>query len=260
MRGETARNGWVHEREERTSLGGRRHDTARVGPDGRLREFTEYKNRRYIGYDEAFFQLQKEREILERNPDARGRGVIRDSARLDLHVRTAMDRLKHDFPGRFEEQRVTREQARKAEAIGRELERTWESGQLELHDVERLREQERERQRERHRQLAQERADRVRAQKEERERAARERAEAEAAERTRALVQRAKEIQQRERELRKLMPGAPDDVRAVLLAQSRLPSDPKRSRSEATERTMRAGRDTQQRDRDRGRDGRGRTD
>ncbi|MFE3196280.1 hypothetical protein ACFXHA_45295 [Nocardia sp. NPDC059240] len=252
-RGETEAAGWQHEKTTNTSLGGRRHDTVRRDKDGRVRDFTEYKNRHRLESD-AFFQLQKDREILERDERARGTWVIRDDARMDERTRTAMERMRRDFPDRFKVERVNREQVRDAVRAGEKIERERGREQLELHDVERLRQADRERKRQR----TQERADRVRAQAQARETAERERKEAEQAERTRVLRARTDAIHDREREFRAAMPGAPDDVISTLARSGQLPGDAARASREAAERATRAGRDAErQRERDdrgRGRD------
>lgn len=191
LRGETREHGWRHE--QTIELGPnrqRRHDTARTNERGG-RDFTEYKSGTHVGGDLTMEQLAKDREILERDPNATGTWVLIQGA-ADSATRERLDALVRDYPGRFHVEEITRAEVKKALELGRRFE--LERNQLELVDSEKLRAQQRSRDRlERFREKARtqeaanravEEAKRERRAREERERTEREgRRQREAAER-----------------------------------------------------------------------------
>ncbi|MGW4123638.1 hypothetical protein [Nocardia sp. NPDC004711] len=266
LRGETPENGWEHEKTTETSLGGRRHDTSLSDERGRVREATEYKNRERIRADELM-QLAKIRECLDRDREFKQNYVIREHTRIDPIVERQLERMREVYGPRFNLERVSRERARQADRIGRDYNKGHLKGdQLELHNVEQLRKQQREK----------ERADRVREKLKTQEAVAASLARREAErERERVRDARQHEFKDRERELRKMMPGAPDDIIQTLARSGETPSEVAarqarearaaqergRTEREAHERTHQQvrDRDAQARNRDdRGRDGRGR--
>ncbi|QIS23595.1 hypothetical protein [Nocardia terpenica] len=143
QRGETRESGWRHEQVIKTPLSDRRHDTARTNEKGG-REFTEYKGGNRVGGPLTLWQLAKDRSLLERDPRAAGTWVLVQGA-ADKQAREQLAKLARDFPGRFQVVEVTREQARAARLVEKDLERN--RNQLKLVNAERLRAQERARQR-----------------------------------------------------------------------------------------------------------------
>lgn len=151
IRGETRENGWRNEHVVETSLGDRRHDTARV-VDPNDKQFSEYKNVRRLRDDpRTLLQLAKDREQLEKGWS--GNWVIPQAARIDPAIAKQLGLLLRDFPDRFTVVRVSEAERRQAVQVGKQLERN--RNQLELVTADKLRDQERVRQRaERARQIA----------------------------------------------------------------------------------------------------------
>lgn len=145
IRGETAKNGWRHELIVELGPGrSRRHDTARINERGG-RDFTEYKGGNKVGGDFTMRQLAKDREILERDINARGTWVLIQGS-ASREVQKELDALVRDCGGRFRVEEVSRAQAVLARQRGRALER--ERSQLELFNSAELRMEQRRRERE----------------------------------------------------------------------------------------------------------------
>ncbi|MGW5381767.1 hypothetical protein [Nocardia sp. NPDC003963] len=198
-RGETRESGWRYE--ATVKLGNnreRRHDTARMNERGGL-DFTEYKGGNLVSGDTAKGQLAKDREILERDINARGTWVLVQGS-AGREFRRELEAMERDFSERFRVVEVTKTQAREARLAGRRIERERELAQPELFDSKALRTQQRMREREERRRekaRTQEAAERA-IEKQRLEREARER-ERELRER-REAAQRLAERMQEERE------------------------------------------------------------
>ncbi|NUP25905.1 MAG: hypothetical protein HOQ36_10485 [Nocardia sp.] len=145
-RGETRESGWRYE--ATVKLGNnreRRHDTARMNERGGL-DFTEYKGGNLVGGDTTREQLAKDREILERDINARGSWVlVQGSASRDF--RQQLEAMERDFGERFRVVEVSKAQAREARLAGRRIERERELAQPELFDSKVLRAEQRMRER-----------------------------------------------------------------------------------------------------------------
>ncbi|GAB2553673.1 hypothetical protein [Nocardia heshunensis] len=230
-RGETPERGWQHERTVQTSLGGRRHDTARVDKDGRTKEFTEYKNQRHVRAD-ALMQLAKDREILERDAQARGTWVLREDSRVDPMVQRQLEKMQRLFGDRFVLELATREQAKHAQHIGKELERAKTRDQLELIPTEKLQAQQR----------AKERADRVREVARVQEAATR---ALKAREREERARQKQLAIEAREQQIRAQLPNLPADVAMMLARSSPTAAEAARISREAVSEVTRGGREAE---------------
>ncbi|MFE3105281.1 hypothetical protein [Nocardia tengchongensis] len=212
LRGETRAAGWEHEKTIDTRLGERRHDTARYDEKGRLREFTEYKDRKRLDA-RALEQLSREREVLDRERQAHGTWVIREDTRVDSRVARQLEKMQRQYGDRFRVVYVSRERAHQAQLIGRNFEKGRSTDdQLELEGVkaEELRRQ----------QQRKERDERIREQARLRELAAEALERDRAAERERAGHLRDRELLARARDLKARLPGVPDDVIAAIAAQS----------------------------------------
>ncbi|GAB2700787.1 hypothetical protein [Nocardia thraciensis] len=129
-RGETRETGWRHEQTIKTELSERRHDTTRTNEKGG-RDFTEYKYGNRVGGQKTLLQIDKDRNVLERDPNATGAWVVKKGA-LDREVREKLGTLIRDFPNRFRVQEVSRADADRARRQGKALEARERSQQLEL--------------------------------------------------------------------------------------------------------------------------------
>ncbi|WP_156959424.1 hypothetical protein [Nocardia sp. BMG51109] len=141
--GETLEKGWRYEQVIKTDFGDRIHDTARA--DERGREFSEYKSGR-VG-PKAMRQAAKDRNILERDPNARGTWVVVQGAQVDREVREELAGMVRDFGDRFRVLEVGREEAKRARELGRVLEERSRGVQRDLHDVPELVRRQRQRER-----------------------------------------------------------------------------------------------------------------
>lgn len=130
QRGETRENGWRHEQTVKTALSERRHDTARTNERGG-RDFTEYKFGNRVGGPQTSLQIDKDRDVLVRDPNASGTWVTKQGA-LDKPTRVKLERLVRDFPGRFRVVELSRADAERARREGKVLEERERSRQLEL--------------------------------------------------------------------------------------------------------------------------------
>ncbi|MBF6328714.1 hypothetical protein [Nocardia transvalensis] len=130
QRGETRENGWRNEQTVKTELSERRHDTARINEKGG-RDFTEYKFGNRVGGPKTARQIDKDRNVLARDPNATGTWVVKHGA-LDKATRDKLVQLVRDFPGRFQVVELSRAEAEQARREGKALEARERSRQLEL--------------------------------------------------------------------------------------------------------------------------------
>ncbi|MFD4429098.1 hypothetical protein [Nocardia sp. NPDC058497] len=104
LQGRTPEQGWRHEHPQKTSLGPRRHDTARVTEKfGRpiVNTTTEYKAG-WVSKKEGLRQLYKEREILAKGlTQDLSEYVIRAAQPPHPEVLKEARQLAKDFPGKF---------------------------------------------------------------------------------------------------------------------------------------------------------------
>lgn len=239
IRGETPANGWRQEQTIKTPLGDRRHDTARINEKGG-RDFSEYKNQIHIRAD-ALIQLAKDRHELNRDPNSTGRWIILEGARVDPMVARQLERMQREFGERFELIRISREQAQRAVAQGKAIERN--VNQLELVDSEELRREQRKI----------ERAERVREAAATQAAAAKALEAKQAREREQAQQERQRLLELRGQQLREQMPRAPAEVVKVLALSQPLPGEHTREAPSAADGATRAGHDARARQQQRGR-------
>ncbi|MFI5716034.1 hypothetical protein [Nocardia sp. NPDC051750] len=192
IRGETRENGWRHEQSVRLPSGRERiHDNVRTVND---REFREYKGGKHVGGEFVMEQISKEREGLQADRKSSGSWIVREGA-LDPAARRELEKLEREFRGRFRVEEISKEQAKRALEVGKDLERN--PNQLELVDSQVLRRE----------QLAKERRERIQAKQltkaaaqKAMEQRDRERREREARERTREAADRLGEYARNARE------------------------------------------------------------
>ncbi|MFI1463774.1 hypothetical protein [Nocardia carnea] len=138
IRGETRERGWQSQRSVKLPSGRERvHDGARSLKD---HEFREYKNARVVGGKFVMEQISKEREHLQTDSKAKGVWVVvRGSP--DPAARRELEKLERDFKDRFQLVEISKEEANRAEKLGKQLERN--TNQLELFKSSDLRAKER---------------------------------------------------------------------------------------------------------------------
>ncbi|WP_327147290.1 hypothetical protein [Nocardia sp. NBC_01329] len=138
IRGETRQNGWENQRSVKLPSGRERiHDAARSLND---HEFREYKHAKSVGGEFVMDQISKEGEHLRSDPKAKGAWIVIEGS-PDPAARRELEKLEKEFEGRFQLIEISAEEAERARAIGRNLERN--PNQLELFDSGKLRSRER---------------------------------------------------------------------------------------------------------------------
>ncbi|MGS2808151.1 hypothetical protein [Nocardia sp. MW-W600-9] len=124
LEGRTEAQGWVHEHPQATSMGPRRHDTAKVVRRAGIpivQKTTEYKAG-WVSKKEGLRQLYKEREILTRGlTQDVSEYVIRAEHPPHPAVLREAQQMEKDFPGKFKLIKMSEREFERAVEAGRPI-------------------------------------------------------------------------------------------------------------------------------------------